>query len=416
MTNTNTARTLSRKEIIQKYPHISPYVILKADIQRRTVVYTDQALQKADPDTDQGLRQTLFGSVGVKETFLPASFMLRDGSSALTVPIPSASDPYVVDAIDGKLVLIDHGEVVDEITFWPRPDFQDKTTSRGTPMWSVANARAQRLDIDPHSYCQFCNNGSGCLYCNVGPNYIKSHKEYDRPARLDPRDVYETVHEALKERGRYTYIKMTAGSILTGKELFDDEVEMYIKILKAIGDNFKTRRFPSQMISSSFNERQLERLYNETGIMNYTSDMEVLNPEKFAWICPGKEKVLGYHEWKNRIIRAVDIFGRGHVDTGIVGGVELAQPNGFATEDIALQYTLEEAEDFAAHGVFAVACVWVPYPGSPFEKQQSPSLEYYVRLAEGLDRIRRQYNLPVDMDDYRRCGNHPDTDLSRVNG
>jgi hypothetical protein len=25
-----------------------------------------------------------------------------------------------------------------------------------------------------------------------------------------------------------------------------------------------------------------------------------------------------------------------------------------------------------------------------------------------------KYNLPVDYDDYRRCGNHPDTDLSRL--
>ena len=235
-----------------------------------------------------------------------------------------------------------------------------------------------------------------------------------RRARLDPQDVYETVHEALKEPGRYTYIKLTAGSILSGENLFDDELAMYIEVLKAIGANFQTRRFPSQVISSSFSEKQLERLYNETGILNYTADIEVLNPRLFQWICPGKEKALGYAQWKERILHAVEIFGKGHVSSGIVGGVELAQPNGFQDEEEALKYSLEEAEDFAAHGVPVVMCVWVPYPGSPFEHQKSPSLEYFVRLAAGLDGLRRQYGLSIDMDDYRRCGNHPDSDLSRL--
>lgn len=405
---------LSLKEIIAKYPHISPFVILKADIQRRTVTYTNRALEAGDADLHQSIYQTIFGGSNPEGKFFPASLLLRDGSSVLTAPIPGQKNPYVVDYIDGRLVLTDAGEIIDEVEYWPKPDFEGKRTSRGTPMALVAGARPQRLDIDPHSYCQFCNNGLGCLYCSVGPSYIKEHKEFGRKAKLDPDDVYETVHEALKERGRYTYIKLTAGSILTGAELFDDEVDMYIEVLKAIGANFKTRRFPSQMIASAFNEKQLARLHEETGILTFTSDMEVLSPELFKWICPGKEKALGYRQWKERLFRAVDIFGKGHVNTGLVGGVELAKPNGYATEDEAVKRTLEEAEDFAAHGVPVVACVWVTYPGSPFEKQQTPSLEYFVRLAEGLDGVRRRYGLSIDMDDYRRCGNHPDSDLSRL--
>ena len=45
--------------------------------------------------------------------------------------------------------------------------------------------------------------------------------------------------------------------------------------------------------------------------------------------CPGKQKAVGYREWKRRLIAAVDIFGKGYVNTGIVGGVELAKPYGF---------------------------------------------------------------------------------------
>jgi hypothetical protein len=49
-----------------------------------------------------------------------------------------------------------------------------------------------------------------------------------------------------------------------------------------------------------------------------------------------------------------------------------------------------------------------------FFKQKVPSLEYYVRLSQGLDQIRRNHGLNVDMDNYRLCGNHPDSDLSRI--
>lgn len=75
---------------------------------------------------------------------------------------------------------------------------------------------------------------------------------------------------------------------------------------------------------------------------------------------------------------------------------------------------MREADDLAKHGVSTVACVWDVAPGSVFFNQKNASLEYYIKLSIGLDNLRRKYGLNVDMDNYRRCGNHPDTDLSRI--
>ena len=408
------ARELTLQEVIEKYGDVSPFVILKADLQRRTVTYTRRAVEAADLQRHQIQARGIFASVGEDEDRFPVSLILRDGTSVLTGPIPTAQNPYVIDVVDGKTVVTDDGRVVDEVDYWYKPDFQYQLTTSGKPMWQVASARPQRLDIDPYSYCHFWDHGKGCRYCNMGSNFRKEHKRFNKPARLDARDVYETVREALRQPGRFSYIKMTAGSILSGEELFDDEVAMYIELLQAVGDNFTTRRFPSQIIASAMNERQLARIHEQTGVTGYTSDIEVLNEAKFAWICPGKQQALGYREWKRRIFAAVDIFGRGYVNSGIVGGVENARPGGFQTEDDALKATLAEAEDFAQHGVAVVHCVWVPYPGSAFQGQKSPSLEYFVRLSRGLYRLRQQYGLSIDMDDYRRCGNHPDSDLDRV--
>ena len=407
-------RELTLKEVIEKHQDVSPFIIIKIDVQRRTVVYTEKALNAADKDLHLLQSRSIFTSIGEKNDPLPVALLLRDGTSILTSPLPNAKNPYIVDEIDGKLYLTDRGEIIEEAAYSSKPDFHDKLTSSGKPMWQIVLARPQRLDIDPYSYCHFWDKGDGCRYCNMGANFRKSHKEFHKPARLDAQDVYETVREALKQPGRLTLIKMTAGSLLGGPTVFDDEVDLYIEMLQAVGRNFKTKRFPSQLITSAYDEKQLARLYENTGVMSYTSDMEVLNEEKFSWICPGKQKAVGYREWKRRLIAAVDIFGKGYVNTGIVGGVELAKPYGFRDEQEGLAVTLAEAEDFASQGVSVVCSVWVPYPGSAFQHQSSPSLDYYVRLAKGLRDIRSRYKLDIHMDDYRRCGNHPDSDLSRV--
>ena len=83
-------------------------------------------------------------------------------------------------------------------------------------------------------------------------------------------------------------------------------------------------------------------------------------------------------------------------------------------ENDALKAVLEEAEELAANGVSTIYMVWIPRPRSYCHDQQNASLEYYVALAIGLHQLRKKYALGIDFDDYRRCGNHPDGDLTRV--
>lgn len=402
------------KEIVEKYPEVPPLLILKIDVQRRGVHYTERALSVVDESIHQLRGPGIFGSRDGKLSPLPESLILRDGTSIITGPAPVEQNPYLVDLVDGRLVLTDNGEVLEEVEYWTKPAYYGKKTSSGITMNHIVSARPQRLSVTPYGYCHFWDNDKGCRYCDIVTHLKKQKSDLDISVKLNPRDVSETFREALKEPGRFAGICLTSGSNTNGKEPFDDEVDLYIEILQAIGENFKTKKFPSQLIASAFTEKQLARLYDETGLLGYTSDIEVLNEELFNWICPGKAEWIGYREWKNRLIRAVDIFGRGHVNTGIVGGVELARPHGFTSEDDALESTLTEADSLASHGVTTIHTVWVPRPGSNFRDQQNPSLDYYVRLAKGLHDIRVKYDLTIDSDDFRRCGNHPDSDLSRL--
>jgi hypothetical protein len=418
MTKSNVAAKtdfpLSRSEVVEKYKEIPPLVILKADVQRRGVFYTDAALTALDTELHATTGTHIFGSRDGNIAPRPESLLLRDGSSIITTPTPLDQDPYLVDLHEGRPYLFEDGEPLEEVEYWPRPDFYAKRTVSGTPMKLVVSARPQRLNIFPYRYCTFWNNGNGCSFCDIVTQLKKGKEELGIPARLDPAEVQEVLREALLEPGRYAALFLTAGSNVAGKKAFDDEVDYYIEILKRAGELFTVPKIPSQLIGTAFDDDQLERLYHETPLTSYTADIEVLGEDLFNRHCPGKAEWIGYREWKRRLVRAVDIFGRGRVNTGLVAGIELTSPGGYRDEDEALARLLEEAEELASQGVSTVYIVWSPRPGTRLGDQRNASLEYYVRLASGLHGLRKKYRLPIGFDDYRRCGNHPDSDLSRL--
>jgi hypothetical protein len=394
-------------EVVSRYPKFPRLIARKIDVHRRGVNYTERTLAAIDPEKHQ-----LYGWNGFK---FPHSLLLRDGTTLLVMPKQPDKDPYFVDHFDGKFWLIDEGEAIEEVEIWPKPKYYEKRTNSGLRMGDVVSARPQRLDLFVTSFCYFYHvDEQGCKFCSLPKLHKTLRSENNLPTRLDPDDVRECLIEALKEGGRFTNIHITGGTMVKGADVGDLEVDYYIEILKAIGDTFEAKRFPSQLLATAYNERQLAKLRENTGLGSFTADIEVFGEEKFNWICPGKARWVGYKEWKERLIRGVDIFGRGNISTGIVGGVELATPNGFTSEDEALRSTLDEAESLAEKGVTTVSIVWMPQLGSQFADLKSPSLDYFLRLTQGLQDLRLKYRLTVDFDDYRRCGNHADSDLARL--
>lgn len=395
----------------EKYTSIPPIIILKINIQRRGVVFSKKALDQVNIMIHQVRQRSISRE---SEGVIPVSFMLRDGTSVITRPrtvnINYSEPPLLIDNVDNKLMVCDCGIPIEEVFLWESPDYYRFYTSTGKPMWKIASARPQRIDINPYQRCDFWSNYGRCKFCEIGSTYSNSNKL----ERLELADIYETIKMALKEKGRFSSLMMTGGACLSGDKLFQDEVDYYVSIFKKIAPLFKTHKFPSQLIGVAYDREQLERIYSETGLMSFTADIEVLDEKLFDWICPGKSKTVGYGQWKERLFQARDIFGVGYVNTGIVGGVELAYPNGYKNEELAVNKTLQEAESLMKNGINVVSCVWRVAEGSFFKNQRIPSLDYYVSLTKGLFDLRQKNKLCNEMDDYRRCGNHPDTDLGRM--
>ena len=408
-------KELSVGELAKKYSNIPKSIILKMSIKHRGMIFTEAAKALFDPKIHQSLSMGL-GLHNGQASNIPEGLTLADGSDLVfcnTSESEHQRDPYIVDEIDGKIYITDEGEPLVEAYFWEKPDFYDKYTSDGKPLKNFVSARPQRLEASLSHYCHFWDNpGEGCKYCSVSPNFLKYKKSTEERTNIDY--MAEAFQEALKQKGRFSAVVLSGGSILSGEEPFDDEVDGYIELLQRIGENFSTKKFPSQLISTAFSEKQLIRLYENTGIMTYTADIEVLNKEKFNWICPGKARHVGFDEWKQRLYTAVDIFGKGNVNTAFVLGTELAKPNGFTDKEEAFKANLETAQELAEHGVGFAANIWSAAPNSIFANQQTPDLEYYVRFFQELDILARKHNLNRFIDDYRRCGSHIGNDLLRV--
>lgn len=402
----------SFREIVKKYPDISPFIITQLDVQRRGVTFTSAALDRVDPSVHQ--------TRPLGDRLAPDSLLLRDGTSIITNftfatsdGTISGRDPYLVDVVDGKIVLTDNGDVIDEVIYWEKPEYYDKVTSFGNRMGTIIKARPQRFHLDVNHYCHFWDvAGEGCKYCGIGAEGHKYKGACNEHVNYD--EVREVMQELIKEKGRYTGFILTGGSVLSGKELCDDELEQYIQAMHAVGSVFEAKKFPSQINSTALNTRQLERLYNETGLTSYTTDLEVFDEEVHKWVCPGKARLVPFKEWKKRLFEAVPIFGKGQVNTGIVSGVELAEPHGFKSEAEAIARNLETAEELTSHGVGLKHDVWNVVPNSIFRNQSTPSLDYYVQITKGFYELNLKYGINTEMDDYRKCSMHANINLDRI--
>ena len=390
---------------------VSPMVILKLSMVLHGVRLTDRALDRLQaPDYCFGKLEPfgIGGHKGAPTRTMPGPILLRDATFVYINYGEAYEDPYVADwdPQTGVFSLWEDDQYIDEIDFVPRPAFFGKRTSSGTPMEALAVVRAQKLILTAFQKCLFWKGGDQCHYCAFFTNGSST-------AEVDCADVYETVREALKEPGKFSEIYLSGGSDFRGEPPFSVEIDRYIRVLQSIGRLF-TGRFPSQLMAPAYEKADVRHIYEATGLTSYCPNIEIWDRALFKTLCPGKEKWIGYDAWIRRTIDAVEVFGRGNVYTQLVAGAELARPHGFATEAEALKSNFECCEFFAKNDVICLTTIWRPHKSARLGLQKCPSLDYYIRLAKGFHDIRQSYGLKSVDDDYKRCGNHPDSDLERT--
>ncbi|MDP2277983.1 MAG: hypothetical protein Q8K51_07155, partial [Nitrospirota bacterium] len=253
---------LSFKEVAEEHPDFPRIIMRKIDTALRGVTLTERALERAreegalydaSVDLEQKTPRLVLGGalfrdgtviLGLENMYLqfPEKF-IRRGS------------PYTLDAVNGRLWLLDGEERVEEVFFVPVPAYFGKKTSRGTPMLKMVTPRFPCcLFIRIYNYCHFWEEKTPCRYCS----FVKAEESVFTPESLE--DLRETIEEALKEQGRWMTLFLSGGSDPRGNSPYENTADEYVKALRMLQRTFGTEKVYARVVANAFPREQLLRL------------------------------------------------------------------------------------------------------------------------------------------------------------
>ena len=341
---------------------------------------------------------------------IPTYFRLKNIDNHRFGPVvqvrPKNNSPYFFELINGKMMLCEQfpddkePKAIVEIEFDQKPDFNDKTDSKGEPFTNNASLIfwGEQLYCCLLRACQYWQGDLQCKFCDLNSIVINLRKQgINMPATKTPEILVEAIKAAQEEKDSHLQIIFLSGGAVTDKIQGMDGLEWYMRFPEAIKENFG-RRYATHLQTVALPYEKCVRLF-EAGVDIHEANIEVWEPHLFKWICPGKEKYVGRDEWIKRVIKSVDAFGIGNVVPVFVQGVEMAQPYGFKEVDAAVESTLNAWDYLMSYGVTPRFDIWALEAGSSlWESQQDfypPPIEYFLKTTRGAYDLLRKHHLPV---------------------
>lgn len=378
----------------KQFPDVPREVIVKEALISRGINFSEAAIG-AVKDSPV-VRGTLFTDLRVKADALkgvkiPDDIHIIGGPYALkrTIIINrfNSSSPYLVDIIDGRLMLSASGNPVAEVEYPVRPRYYDKKFEDGTLYQEVIPLRAHNLLAFNTLYrvCQFWGEKEECKFCDINWNARERGKHgiaYTRgKAYKSIEQVAEVAAEIFLQEGylpgpRPHTVLLTGGTMLRKVDGKSEE-EFYTSYVAAIRERIGYRT--PILLQTGAKDKETCKRYRDAGVTFHGANLEVWDKDLFKLICPGKDKYVGWDEWVRRLVESVDVFGEGNVCPNFVLGVELCQPYGFKDMNLALKSVKEGLEFLMSHGVGARFDTWNVSPYSALAGNEPPPLEYLIR-------------------------------------
>jgi hypothetical protein len=402
-----------------RYPEVPLEVIIKEDLLRLGIKFTDAAMKAA-----KGCRLKSYflfsydriahDEMGKDETYrVPEDIVFSGGPynlkrTVVRVSVGSAT-PYLMDAKDGAIILYEGENKLATVEYPTIPEYYSQRLEDGTgygQMIPLLFGRQAFATIN--RTCSNWSTGDECLFCDINANLrdlkkrkgktSADHVVYDTvkdPEKIAT--VLEGMHKSMfidnKESlaNRMVCFIMTAGTIKTKLKGMTAN-EFHLSFVNAIRGKIGNRT-PIALIVDPGSKEDVKRLY-EAGVTSYNPNYEVWDKKLFKTLCPGKEKNIGRDEWFRRIIEAVDIFGDGRVSPNYVAGVEMAQPYGFKDVDQAIASLREGLDFFMSHGVVPHPDSWCIEPLSALGGHPVLPLDYYIKADQTWYETWLKYDLP----------------------
>ncbi len=294
----------------------------------------------------------------------------------LNVPVEedfAQSSPYRLVKRGAQYFVADTREDLNyPVSIPEEPQWYTQKTSRGTPMHKIGVLQGTYLGIyisnsclfwynQPSINCQFCTTGY-----NVGVNEV-ANKNID--------EVVEVCQAAKRESG-VTFVHFNSG-YNAGRDL--DIAAPYVKAVKErVGALIGIQLIPT------LDFWKYDRLM-ELGADHFSFCYEFHNPEFFARLLPGKQKLVGQETFFRAMEYTSKMAGRGAVSGEIIAGVE------------PLEDTLRAIDYITSLGAFPTVCIFRPTIGSDMEHYPSPGYDDMLVVMHHMYEACRRNNIPVDV-------------------
>jgi hypothetical protein len=297
----------------------------------------------------------------------------RDLDDAPVLESFAQSSPYVLHGGPAGFEIHDErGSFRYRVRIPAQPVWYGWETSHATPMAQVGVLQGTYLGIYINPVCEFWTTSLQCRFCTAGQNVGGVEA-----AAKTVEDVVET-RRAAKELSGATFVHLNGG-FQGGHAL--EFVEPFVRAIKQeVGMLVGVQLTPERQLS------RYDRLI-EMGVDHFSFCVELLDPEWFARICPGKARTLGQDLFFVAMEYCASRMPRGAVSGELIAGLE------------PTARTIEGIERITRAGAFPT--VW--------------HLSSHDRVRNGrLAAARLRRHAPGDGRHVRRVPSSPDPDRPRT--
>lgn len=392
--------------LTESYPDTPDVVRLKAAILFAGLRFDRCLLDAADAAFPNYLPYQLPGDEpafrGKRRVQLPYLLRLEDDTQ-LRLRIKDDS-PFQVRRDDHPLghAIWEADRRVCATGFEARQPWTGMLTADGTPMRATGlSQHGDMLVMNVAPGCEyFVVPGEGrsrnlsCTFCLYGlPDKQRMQPLGQELYVIDvPRPTIDRVIEACTHPttdARQLY--MVGGSMLDMAQ----EGERFVRIAERLAEAGLTDKYYVACGSGAIPRRHMEEM-KALGVRGACFNLEVWDPAQFARICPGKSSIVGRERWIESLEEAVEVFGPENVMSAFVGGAELEGDGAFTDPGQALDSALDAGETLIPRGIQAVYSLFWKMTGKNRGEEPVYTLDFFLRLNEGLAAIRRREERPVN--------------------
>ena len=385
-------------------PKLAGSPALKTDVMFEGIRYTE-ALGKAAEHSMPNYYPYRFKAgerdpTGAGKATIP--YLINTGDETLIRVLGNGDSPWSVvgDRDSGYQLVHDAGTQNSvDIDFEPLHGWMQTETSDGFPMAQVGvSTHGDMMVINVAPGCEYFigkvdGKAMRCNFCSYGaPDKRTAHLGQVVGQVSIPELTLHRMCDAITAVTAETEIRhiyLVGGSLTDPRQ----EGERFLQLAQVVKDN-NPNSIPVTLGSGALPDDILQRFHDEDLAQAVCFNLEVWSEELFSRVCPGKNHYVGYDRWIESLEFAVRLWGRGHVYSAMVAGIEL-EPEYEMEWQEAAKLVVQGAEDLCARGIIPIYSLYYPVGGKDRSDYQSRLRNYFEHLASDYKEIRKRHNLAV---------------------